>query len=122
MTAFLRPVAHFNMHLWDSTVDIIMHLGRGTQLVKLDLANAYHMVPVHPDDQPLLGIHWQGNAFIDQALPFDLRSSPKIFNAVADLLAWLFHCEGVQLVIHYLDDFLVFERPGSNSVQNQSTC
>ena len=93
-----------------------MHLGHGTQLVKLDLANAYRMVPVHLDDRPLLGIHWQGNTFTDRALPFGLRSSPKIFNAVADLLAWVLHCEGVLYVIHYLDDFLVFEPPGSSTV------
>ena len=105
----------------DSAVDIIMHLGRGTQLVKLDLANAYRMVPVHPDDQPLLGIHWQGSTFIDRALPFGLRSSPKIFNAVADLLAWVLHCEGVLHVIHYLDDFLVFERPGSSTASTIRT-
>ena len=37
----------------DNVVDIITHLGCGTLLVKLDLANAYRIVPVHPDDQPL---------------------------------------------------------------------
>ena len=93
-----------------------MQLGCGTQLVKLDLANAYHIVPVYPDTQPLLGIHWQGNTFIDRALPFGLRSSLKIFNAVADLLAWVLHCKGVPHVTHYIDDFLVFETPGSNTV------
>ena len=32
---------------------IIRQMGAGTQLAKLDLHNAYHMVPVHPDDNPL---------------------------------------------------------------------
>ena len=63
------------------------------------------MVPVHADDQPLLGMEWSGVKYIDQALPFGLRSAPKIFPAVADGLAWALACEGVQDSLHYLDDF-----------------
>ena len=73
----------------DNAVDIILQLGQSTELVKLDLTNAYCIVPVHPDDQPLLGISWQGRVYINQALPFGLRLAPKIFNAVADFLAWI---------------------------------
>ena len=69
MTAYLRPVAHLNAYL-DIKANIIVHLIHGTRLVKLDLSNAYHMVPVHPDDQPLLVIHWQGNKVINRALHF----------------------------------------------------
>ncbi len=98
----------------ENAVDIINHLGRGTELVKIDLSNAYRIVPVHPDDQPLLGICWQGNTYVDRALPFGLRSAPKIFSAVADFLTWILHCEGVLFVIHYLDDFLIFGPPGTN--------
>lgn len=99
----------------DNAIDIIRQLGRGTQLLKVDLANAYRIVPVHPDDQPLLGMRWCGGIFLDWALPFGLRSSPKIFTAVADLLAWVLYCEEVTLVIHYLDDFLVFKPPSSST-------
>ena len=40
----------------DDAVDLIRRLGLGTQLVKMDLKEAYRIVPVHPDDQHLLGI------------------------------------------------------------------
>ena len=95
-------------------VDIIMRLGQSTELVKLDLSNANRMVPVHPDNQPLLDISWQGNTYIERALPIGLRSGPKIFNAVADFLARVLYCHGVSTLIHYLDDFLLVESPGSN--------
>ena len=91
-----------------------MQIDQSTELVKLDLCNAYCVIPVHADDQPLLGICWQGNTFIDHALPFGLRSVPKIFNAIANFLAWVLHCEGISYLIHCLDDFLVFPPPGSN--------
>jgi hypothetical protein len=79
----------------------------------MDLSNAYRFVPVHPDDQPLLGIFWQGCTYLDGALPFGLQSVAKIFNAVADFLAWILYYEGVLILIHYLDDFLFFGPQGS---------
>ena len=65
------------------------------------------MVPVHPDDRPLLGMVWEGELFTDSALPFGLRSAPKIFSALADALEWLVRREGVESVMHYLDDYLL---------------
>ena len=62
-------------------------------------------VPVHPDDQALLAVRWQGHTFVDTALPFGLCSAPKIFTALADGLAWGMACEGISSFIHYLDDF-----------------
>ena len=100
----------------DDTVNIITMLGRGTSLIKINLSNAYRMVPVHSVDQPLLGIRWRGETFIDRALPFGLCSDPKVFIAVADFLAWVLFCEGIQYVIHYLDDFLILVPLGVNAL------
>ena len=93
---------------------LILRLGQGTELVKLDLKDAYRMVPVHPHDHPLLGISWEGSTYVDCSLPFKLRSAPKIFIAVADMLAWAVHCSGVRYVLHYLDKFLLLGSPGSS--------
>ena len=38
---------------------------------------------------------------------------PQNFNPVADFLAWILFCNGMQFVLHYLDDFLVIAPPGS---------
>ena len=54
---------------------------------------------------------WQDQIYVDTTLPFGLRSAPKIFNAVADGLAWVLQSEGVRLILHYLDDFLVLGPP-----------
>ena len=51
---------------------------------KIDIKSAYRIVPVHPEDRPLLGMRWQGKIYVDATLPFGLRSAPKIFNALAD--------------------------------------
>ncbi len=97
----------------DNAVEFVLHLGRGTQLVKMDLKDAYRIIPIHPNDQHLLGIRWQDQVYVDRSLPFGLRSAPKIFTAFADMTAWAIHYRGVQFVMHYLDDFLLFGAPGS---------
>ena len=97
----------------DDAVEQILQLGRGTQLVKLDLEKAYRNTPVHPQDHHLLAISWEGSTYVDRALPFGLRSAPKIFSAVADMIAWALHCAGIQHQIHYLDDFLFLGAPGT---------
>ena len=95
----------------DEAVDQILRLGRGTQLVKLDLKQAYRNIAVHPQDQHLLAVSWGGNVYVDGALPFGLRSAPKIFSAVADMLAWALHRAGIRYQLHYLDDFLFLGAP-----------
>ena len=87
--------------------------GRGTQLAKVDIKSAYRNVPVHPDDRWLTGMVWRDSLFVDAALPFGLRSAPKIFTALADAAEWMVRREGVEFIIHYLDDFLLMGRPGT---------
>ena len=79
------------------------------EAVNLDIKDAYRIIPVHPDDYHLLGISWRGATYIDRALPFGLRSAPKIFSAVADLVAWVLHQQGIKHQLHYLDDFLFLD-------------
>ena len=76
-------------------------------MAKLDLKSAYRLVPVHPLDQILLGLCWENQVWLDSALPFGLRSAPKIFSAVADALAWAMALEGISAHLHYLDDFFL---------------
>ncbi len=60
---------------------------------------------------------WEGACYIDIALPFWLRSAPKIFSAIADALEWQVRREGVQAVLHYLDDFLLVEASLTNGME-----
>ena len=79
----------------------------------MDLKDAYRVIPVHPQDHHLLGIQRCGDTFVDQSLPFGLRSAPKIFTAFSDMVAWAIHYRGVHHLLHYLDDFLLFGQPGT---------
>ena len=99
----------------DDIIDGIMSLGRGTLLAKFDVESAYRIIPIHPNDRYLLGMQWQGNYFVDMALPFGLHSAPYIFSSVADLM---------ELVLKkQYDDFHTLGPPNSQTCQrNLDTC
>ena len=91
----------------DHLAALVVAEGRGSYLVKADIQEAYRMVPVHSEDQHLLGVQWNGSVYIDKVLPFGLRSAPKIFSAVADALLWILNKKGITKGLHYLDDFIL---------------
>ena len=73
-------VSSCHMH-YASVLAIVRRLGPGTLLAKMDLANAYRIVPVHTDDHSWLGIQWRGghiyrhsSAIWTQVCPQDLLS------------------------------------------------
>ena len=73
----------------DHLAALVVSEGRGTFLVKADIKEVYRMVPVHPEDQHLLGVLWEGIVYVDKILPFGLCSAPKIFSALADAVQWI---------------------------------
>ena len=95
----------------DDAVTAVQQKGPGAQLAKIDIRNAYRIIPVHPEDRWLLGMSWEDALYIDTVLPFGLRSAPKIFNAVANAVEWIVRQQGVDLIFHYLDDFLLVGNP-----------
>ena len=101
----------------DDAVGLLAQMGPGAQLLKIDLKDAFRIIPVHPQDHHLLGISWRGGTYVDQSLPIGLRSAPKLFTAVADAVAWILYTKGARCFLHYLDDFLFFGRPGTDELQ-----
>ena len=91
----------------DDAIQSILAKGRGALLTKLDIRNAFRLIPVHPSDWPLLGISWNGQFYYERVLPFGLRSSPFIFDRVASAIEWIIRNHfSISDLLHYLDDFL----------------
>lgn len=100
----------------DNAVRCIVSLGHGAMMATFDIASAYQIVLVHPVDRLLLGMRWKGDLYVhvDGALPFGLRSAPKLFTAVADALLWIMGGYNVIHAMHYLDDFLILGPPDTD--------
>ncbi len=102
----------------DEVVDCLLTLGRGAQMAKIDIRQAYRNVPIHPEDRPLLGVNWKETILWDNVLTFGMRSAPLIFTAVADALQWIMQQRGAGPLFHYLDDYITLGPPGQDGCAN----
>ena len=112
-----KDLCSLNYITIDDAVNHILELGCGTHLAKIDIKNAFRLIPVHPTDRHLLGMQWKDGIYIDTCLPFGLRSAPKLFNILAEFMAWILKQQGISHLLHYLDDFLILGPPASNVCQ-----
>lgn len=96
----------FSLARFADAARAVVALGPGCFLIKLDVEAAYKQVPVHPDDWHLLGFMWNGKYYYERVLPFGLKSSCRIWEWYAAALHHFFVELGVEVVIHYIDDFL----------------
>ena len=75
----MRQHTHLAYASVEDAAHIMHHLGQGALLAKLDIKDAYRIVPIHPYDRRFLGIQWKNNVYVDCQLPFGLASAPAIF-------------------------------------------
>ena len=93
----------------------IMRVGQGAVVAKFDIKRAHCLLPVSENHRHFLGMFWKGFFYINLALPFGLRSAPKIFTRFADALQWICSKEGdIAYIQHYLDDCLLLGPAGSD--------
>lgn len=70
-------------------ITLIHQLRQGCFMAKMDLKHAFRMCPLRREDWELLGMHLDNKFYVDKCLPFGLRSSPALFNHVAEALEWI---------------------------------
>ena len=99
----------------DTAIEHTLTSGASTWLAKIDIRNAFRLLPVNPADRHMLGMRWNNQIYIDTCLPIGLRSAPKLFNILANLLSWILQSKGVSPVLHYLDDFLTLGPPSTTT-------
>ena len=92
---------------FDEATRLVRQSGKGSFLTKIDIKHAYRLLPVRPEDWPLLVYHWEGHYCVDLKLPFGGRSSASIFTDFADLVCWIINNRYDLVVIHYSDDYLL---------------
>jgi hypothetical protein len=96
----------------DDAIAALIAQGRGAVLLKEDLADAFRHVPVAISDRWLLGFQWNLVFYMENFLPFGLRTAPFLFDLFAKALHWmLMHLFGWRILLHYLDDFFAVLLP-----------
>ena len=101
---------------FDEALALVAQHGQNALMAKLDIKHTFRLCPVHPADLELLGIHWEGQYYIDLRLPFGLRSSPYLFNRLADAFEWILKNNyTITDLMHYLDDYFTVGPPNSKT-------
>lgn len=110
------PREEYCMQRFADAIAGIRLFGRGALLLKFDVSAAFKRIPVRPQDRPLLGMRWRGKYYYELVLPFGLRTSGYRWEEYAAALHYFFeHHLGVELVVHYVDDFLLVTPPGAGA-------
>ena len=74
-------------------------------MIKIDLQDAYMLVPVAPKSRSLLVFIFDGKIYRFKVMPFGLNSAPRIFTKLFKPILRLLRSQGMLLII-YLDDIL----------------
>ena len=83
--------------------------GNNAFMAKVDLSDAYRMVPIKHSDWRFLGMVVGNEIFIDRCLPMGAASSCHTFQSISNALSWIVSTTspvGLQ-VFNYIDDFFL---------------
>lgn len=104
---------------FDEALNMLSKLGHEALVARLDIKNAFRLLPVHKSDFQLLGYRIQGKIFVDKCLPFGCSISCSKFEKFSTFLEWALKQQAKSNdVVHYLDDFLVAGRKGTQDCAN----
>ena len=105
---------HFKMESFQTAKDLIQE---GDWMIKLDLKEAYHSVPVTPDHQRYLAFLWDGKCYVYCVLSFGLGPAPRVFTKITKPILVHIRQNLVIRCVTYSDDLLIFERTKSDCLQ-----
>ena len=84
---------------------MIKMAGKGCFLAKTHIQNAFHLIPICPDDYNFQDIEWKGVYYYDCCMPMGCSSSCKTFEAFSTAVQWIAKNRLSIDLIHLLDDF-----------------
>ena len=98
----------------DNAIKKIKALGQNSWMCKVDVRDAFKLVPIKVSLWPYYGIKWNGKFYFYTRLVFGSRSSPKIFYSLSEAVCWILQNNyDIQHLLHLLDDFLTIDPPDS---------
>lgn len=102
-------VEHFKMENITMLRNI---LEQGMWMVKIDLEDAYFVVPVSKDDRRYLQFEWKGKFYQFTCLPFGLATAPFVFTKLTRPVLQHLRFWGIKIIM-YLDDLFLANEDSS---------
>lgn len=95
---------HFKMEDWRTVVHL---LEKGMYMAKVDLQDAYHLVPMGTRSRKYLRFIWNEKRYEYVCLPFGLSTAPRVFTKLMKVV--MQHLRKQNFIsVYYLDDLLLF--------------
>jgi hypothetical protein len=87
--SFNEAIDPYSLHKLTMTFPLLfsqalLQFGIGARFGKMDIENAYKLIPVHPDDWHYYGFKWGGMHFFEQATAFGNSAARAQFDSVAE--------------------------------------
>jgi hypothetical protein len=92
---------------YEKLTDLQNVLKSGMWMCKFDLSAGYHHIGLVPSQTKFFGFEFEGTVYSWNQLFFGLSPAPHIFTMILRDIAKRWRFDGI-LLIHYLDDFLLF--------------
>jgi hypothetical protein len=96
----------------DDAISILKQLGPLAFMNKLDISQAFKIIPIKPSLWHLYGVQWRGKYYFCSKLAFGSRSSPSLFDQLSRAICFIatnvFH---IPHILHLLDDFWCADSP-----------
>ena len=109
----LNDLAIHDPFQYQSLQDAVDIIAPGYYLGKVDLANAYRSVGLHPSNYGATGIKWRFHGdsdytyMVDTRMCFGGRRSPEIFHKLSQAVRAIMAAQGYPNIVAYADDFLI---------------
>ena len=123
----LNDFAVGNKFQYQTLQDAIDLINPGSFVAKLDLAQAYRVVRIHPSNYPATGLKFtfpgdtEPTYMVDTRLPFGASRSPEVFNSLTQAVRSIMEAKGFPGIVAYLDDFLIVSSTFDECLQTLNT-
>ena len=97
---------HFKMESSHMIKDI---LKPGDWMTKVDLKDAYFMIPLATSQKQLVQFQWHGETYQFNCLPFGLTSAPRVFTKILKVAMTILRSLGLRMIT-YIDDILIMAK------------
>ena len=110
----ISSLSSFQDGTFQTAKDLIQE---GDWMIKLDLKEAFHSVPVTLDHQRYLAFLWDGKCYVYCVLPFGLGPAPRVFTKITKPILVHIRQNLVIRCVMYSDDILIFGRTKTDCLQ-----
>ena len=103
----------------EDAIRLVKATDPGCFLAKTDIKNAFIILPIRPEDYPLLSICWKGNFYYNRCMSMGCASSCRTLEIFSSAIEWIArHRLHITNILHLLDDFLIIAPLDSSASNN----